>query len=168
MKKIQVLLASVALGFVLVSCNKTNDSGAQGAQSAVEATSSQEFTALSEDQPREDAIKEAQNHPLTQLVISQPFYNFGDVKKGEQVEHTYEITNTGDKPLIISSVKPGCGCTAPEYTKDPILPGQKGQVKLKFDSSSFEGLQQKSAEVFTNTEKSPVVLNFTANVINPS
>ncbi len=88
------------------------------------------------------------------------------LKKGDHVEHTYTVTNTGDKPLVISTVKPGCGCTAPDYTKDPILPGQKGKVTLKFDSSSFEGLQNKYAEVYTNTEKSPVVLTFSANVLN--
>ncbi|KAF5276567.1 hypothetical protein FQR65_LT16274 [Abscondita terminalis] len=95
--------------------------------------------------------KNSDNNP----GISEQNFDFGDVKKGDHVEHTYTVTNTGDQPLVISAVKPGCGCTAPDYTKVPILPGQKGKVTLNFDSGSFEGLQNKYAEVYTNTEKSP-------------
>ncbi|NAW51282.1 DUF1573 domain-containing protein [Elizabethkingia argentiflava] len=112
----------------------------------------------------EDAMAEDKKLPLTSLAVSESDFNFGNIKKGSHVEHTYVITNTGDQPLIISTVRPGCGCTVPDYTKAPILPKQKGKVTLKFDSSAFEGLQNKYAEVYTNTEKSPVVLTFTANV----
>ena len=102
--------------------------------------------------------------PITNVTLAQSHYDFGDVKKGESVQHDYEITNTGTNPLIISRVQPGCGCTAPEYTKDPIMPGQKGKVTLKFDSSSFDGAQHKSAEIYANVEKAPIVISFTANV----
>lgn len=103
--------------------------------------------------------------PLTNVALSENSHNFGDVKKGESVEHTYEITNTGNNPLIISEVKPACGCTAPDYTKEPIMPGQKGKITLKFDSTNFEGMQQKQAEVFANVEASPILIMFTANVV---
>lgn len=80
---------------------------------------------LAAEQTQADIVAEAKKLPLTTLAISENNFNFGDVKKGDHVEHTYTVTNTGDKPLVISTVKPGCGCTVPEYTKDPILPGQK-------------------------------------------
>lgn len=105
--------------------------------------------------------------PLTSLALSEAHWDFKDVKKGESVDHVYEVTNTGDNPLIISEVVPGCGCTAPEFTKEPILPGEKGQVMLRFDSSSFEGFQNKQAQVFANVENSPVIISFTANVTKP-
>lgn len=105
--------------------------------------------------------------PLTSLALSEGHWDFKDVKKGESVEHIYEVTNTGDNPLVISEVVPGCGCTAPEFTKEPILPGEKGQVMLRFDSSSFDGFQNKQAQVFANVESSPVIISFTANVTKP-
>ena len=90
---------------------------------------------------------------LTSLALSENSHDFGDVKKGESVEHT--------------KVVPGCGCTAPAYTQEPILPGKKGQITLKFNSSNFEGAQQKQAQIFANVERSPIMISFTANVIKP-
>lgn len=112
-----------------------------------------------------DLIKEAQNKPLTTIAFSETDHNFGDIKKGEKVEHIYEVTNTGTNPLIISNVKPGCGCTVPDFTKEPILPGKKGKITLHFDSSNFDGSVYKAADVFMNVEKAPVKLNFSANIL---
>lgn len=80
------------------------------------------------------------------------------------VEHVYEVTNTGKNPLIISAVKPGCGCTAPDYTKEPIMPGQKGQITLKFDSTNFDGVVYKSAEVYANVAQVPIEIRFSADI----
>lgn len=101
---------------------------------------------------------------VTSVALSESTFAFGKIKKGDHKEHTYEITNTGKNPLIISQVKPGCGCTVPDYTKEPIMPGKKGKITLKFDSSNFDGMVQKQAEVFANLEKSPIVLTFSADI----
>ena len=113
---------------------------------------------------QEELVKEAQAKPLTTVALSESDFDFGNIKKGEQVEHVYEVTNTGTNPLIISQVKPACGCTVPDYTKDPILPGQKGKITLKFDSTNFDGLVNKQAEVYANVEKAPIMLTFSANI----
>lgn len=115
-------------------------------------------------QTQDELVKEAQSKPLTTLALSEANFDFGKLKKGDHVEHIYEVTNTGTNPLIISQVKPGCGCTVPDYTKDPILPGQKGKITLKFDSTNFDGLVNKQAEVYANVEKAPIVLTFSADV----
>ena len=115
-------------------------------------------------QTQDELVKEAQSKPLTTLALSEANFDFGKLKKGDHVEHIYEVTNTGTNPLIISQVKPGCGCTVPDYTKDPILPGQKGKITLKFDSSNFDGLVNKQAEVYANVEKAPIVLTFSADI----
>ncbi len=112
----------------------------------------------------EEILKEAQSKPLTTIALSEGAFDFGKIKKGEHKEHIYEITNTGTNPLIISQVKPGCGCTVPDYTKEPILPGQKGKITLKFDSSNFDGLVNKQAEVFANVEKAPIIISFSADI----
>ena len=114
----------------------------------------------------DEMVKEAQSKPITSLALSENHFDFGKIKKGDVVEHKYEVSNTGDNPLIISQVKPGCGCTAPDYTKDPILPGKKGYITLKFDSGHFEGQVQKQAKVYANTEKAPITISFEAEIEN--
>lgn len=116
-------------------------------------------------QQQEKLVEDAKKNPVTTLALSESTYDFKDVKKGKVVDHKFEFTNTGKNPLIISAVKPGCGCTVPEYTTEPILPGKKGFVNLKFDSSSFDGMQNKSAEVYANVENVPIRLSFSANVV---
>lgn len=111
-------------------------------------------------------LAEAQKNPLTTVALKESDFSFGKIKKGDVVDHVYEITNTGTNPLIISSVKPGCGCTAPDFTKEPILPGKSGKVTLKFDSSSFEGNVAKAADIYTNVEKAPIRIGFTAEITN--
>lgn len=161
MKNLVKLLPVVAV-LSLASCKKD--------QSADQLVTTEDAVVV--DQPTADATlptvdgatAQAVSGPLTTLALSESAFAFGKVKKGEQVEHVYEVTNTGTNPLIISQVKPGCGCTVPDYTKDPILPGQKGKITLKFDSGQFDGLVNKQAEVFANVEKAPVIIGFSADV----
>lgn len=155
MKKI---LATLALSVVIFnSCEKKNEPADSLTQTAKQET---EVTPA-----KDDMLKEAQSKPLTTLALSESQHSFGDIKKGETVEHVYEVTNTGTNPLIISNVKPGCGCTAPDFTREPIMPGKKGTVTLKFDSSNFDGPIQKQAELFANVEKAPVTISFTGTVV---
>ena len=113
---------------------------------------------------QDEMVNEAQKNPITTIALSESNFAFGKMKKGDHVEHIYEVTNTGKNPLVISQVKPGCGCTVPDFTKEPILPGKKGQITLKFDSSNFDEMVNKQAEVYANVEKAPIVLSFTADI----
>ncbi len=144
--------------FGLQSCNKEKN------QPADQLQTTEQSVVAHEDHTNDELIKTAQAKPLTNLVLSEAMFDFGDIKKGESKSHTYEVTNTGTNPLIISAVKPGCGCTAPDYSKEPILPGQKGFITLKFDSTNFDGSIQKQAEVFANVEKAPIIIGFTGNI----
>lgn len=166
MKKTLSIIALSIIGFGLVSCKKENKE-TQSTETA--ATDSASVVApLTTDSVEAPAAGEAaapvSNEPSTSVALSENSFDFGKIKKGDKVEHVYEITNTGKNPLIISEVKPGCGCTAPDFTKEPIMPGKKGKVTLHFDSSSFDGNVQKYADVFANVEKAPIRLTFTANI----
>ncbi|MBE4947158.1 DUF1573 domain-containing protein [Chryseobacterium culicis] len=166
MKKTLSIIALSIIGFGLVSCKKENKE-TQSTETA--ATDSASVVApLTTDSVAAPAAGEAaapvSNEPSTSVALSENSFDFGKIKKGDKVEHVYEITNTGKNPLIISEVKPGCGCTAPDFTKEPIMPGKKGKVTLHFDSSSFDGNVQKYADVFANVEKAPIRLTFTANI----
>ncbi|WP_027376028.1 DUF1573 domain-containing protein [Kaistella palustris] len=154
-----VKILPLAVVLSLASCKK-NQQADQLVVTEDSATAVQAPAVESQDA----MLKEAQSNPLTTVALSEAAFEFGKIKKGEHKEHTYEITNTGQNPLIISQVKPGCGCTVPDYTKDPILPGQKGKITLKFDSSNFDGLVNKQAEIYANVEKAPMVITFSADI----
>ena len=79
-------------------------------------------------------------------------HNFGRMKEGEQREYDFEFTNTGKEDLIIEDCKGSCGCTVPEWPKDPIKPGQSAAIKVKFDSTKKEKDQEKSVTILANTE----------------
>lgn len=164
MKSIKVL-AVAALCTLAFSCNKKEETSAAQDVDSAQAQTVVEALSQQENPEESELLKEAQNKPLTTIAFSETDYNFGDIKKGEKVEHVYEVTNTGTNPLIISNVKPGCGCTVPDYTKEPILPGQKGKITLHFDSANFDGSVYKAADVYMNVEKAPVKLNFSANIL---
>lgn len=87
------------------------------------------------------------------LEFDKTEYDFGTVVEGEKVNGSFIITNKGKVDLIISNVQPSCGCTTPEFTKDPIKPGQTGEIKFGFDSNGRVGVQRKSITVTSNAEK---------------
>jgi hypothetical protein len=85
--------------------------------------------------------------------------------QGDVVSHTYAFENRGNAVLEIKKVKPSCGCTAGKVDKKILKPGEKGEIKITFNSDRFHGPQKKSVALETNAAASPVsVLTFTARV----
>lgn len=76
-------------------------------------------------------------------------FDYGNVKAGADGHRFFTVKNTGDKPLIISEVKPSCGCTTPEWSKDPILPGKTAQIKVGYNTG-IKGAFNKLIEVYSN------------------
>ena len=81
------------------------------------------------------------------------------------VEHTYSFKNTDEAPLIIQSAQPSCGCTVPDWSKDPIPVGGTGFVKAKFDTNGKPNAQNKTITVTANTWPKQTVLRFKAMVL---
>lgn len=79
-------------------------------------------------------------------------HNFGTFSESSpMVTCVFNYTNVGDKPLIINQAVASCGCTVPEYTKEPVMPGQKGQIKVTYNGAGkFPGHFKKSITVRTN------------------
>ena len=94
--------------------------------------------------------------------------DFGTKKMGEIVNITFHCTNTGTKPLYLFDVRPGCGCTLVDYTKEPIEPGKQGKIDARFDTNkSHPGTVHKDVFVHSNTSNnSPSYLSFTGTIIN--
>lgn len=115
-----------------------------------------------EDQARRD--EEIKNKPKTILVVDTTKHNFGNINEGDKVRHTWLVKNGGNEPLFIANVQTSCGCTAPFFSKDPILPGQSGEVTLEFNSTGKPGHVQKNALIIANAENAPFSIGFTADV----
>ncbi|QQQ27551.1 DUF1573 domain-containing protein [Chryseobacterium indoltheticum] len=164
MKKTLSIIALSVIGFGLVSCKKENKEVQNPEVIGVDSTNAPVAPVTPTVAGTEAAAPVKSNQPTTTIALSESNFDFGNIKKGAKVNHVYEVTNTGTNPLIISEVKPGCGCTAPEFTKEPIMPGKKGKITLSFDSSNFDGSVQKYADVFANVENAPVKLTFNANI----
>ena len=77
-------------------------------------------------------------------------FDFGDLHQGEKAEHIFQFRNAGNQPVVIENVLSTCGCTAPEWPKDPILPGKAGSIKVIFDSSGKIGRQNKIVTIRSN------------------
>ncbi|MDX2064053.1 MAG: DUF1573 domain-containing protein [Bacteroidia bacterium] len=103
--------------------------------------------------------------PVTTVQFEHMAHDFGRITEGEKVSHTFQFTNTGTEPLQITEVKPTCGCTTPNYSKEPIAPGAKGFVEVLFDSGGRQGAQNKTVQVFANTAPKVTTLTFTGEVV---
>lgn len=90
------------------------------------------------------------------IEFDQLKYKYGKVKVGSLVNHTFYITNTGDQPLVLIKVVPSCGCGVASFTKEPIKPGGKGEIVVKFNSKYKPvGLNIKTFTVFSNSKNNP-------------
>ena len=92
--------------------------------------------------------------------------DFGSKRMGEMVNITFKCKNTGDKPLYLFNVRPSCGCTLADYTKEPIAPGKEGKIAAQFDTKkAHPGSVHKSIFVTTNTSNhTPPVLKFSGQI----
>ena len=84
--------------------------------------------------------------------FDQEEHNFGQIRDGDIVSHTFRFTNSGEAPLIISKATAACGCTVPQWPKQPIPVGGSGEIQVQFDSSNKPGMQNKVVTITANTE----------------
>lgn len=102
---------------------------------------------------------------LTSIEWLETSRNYGKINEGQVLEVSYRFKNTGDKPLVIKSVRPGCGCTAANPPDKPIAPGEEGVINASFNSEGRGGVQKKDIYVTTNTkDKTEHVLHFDVEV----
>lgn len=102
--------------------------------------------------------------PLPVMDFVTVEHDFGTINEGDVVEYTYKFKNTGDAPLIIQNAQGSCGCTVPNWTKEPIPAGAEGFVTAKFDSKGKPNIQNKTVTVTANTWPKQTVLRFKAMV----
>lgn len=143
------------VAILFASCAGTDTSGRQsGEDSAKQAQ-------------RTKAVTDTSNYTSLQWVDS-TYQDIGKVKKGQVAEVSWRLRNTGNKPLVISQVSPGCGCTVAEKPEEPVMPGGEAKIRAKFNSSGqHEGENRKFLSVTANTKPTTnYQLNFRVEVTN--
>jgi hypothetical protein len=93
-------------------------------------------------------------------------HDFGEIMEGDKVEHVFHFTNTGNKELVITNVEVTCGCTTPKgWPRDPIAPGNSGELTVAFNSTGKIGKQNKVITVTSNSVGTVNQVMFSATVL---
>ena len=98
------------------------------------------------------------------MTFAETKHDFGNIKQGDIVEHVFKFKNTGNAPLVIKQVDVTCGCTTPEWPKEPIAPGKSGTIKAVFNSAGKMGQQNKVITVQSNAVNAPTQVTIVTNI----
>lgn len=104
---------------------------------------------------------------LPVLTFREDKHDFGEIIQGEKVEYLFRFTNTGKSDLIITQAKGSCGCTVPEWPKEPIPPGETGSMRVTYDSKGRKGPFNKTVKITANTVPNTTMLYIEGDVIVP-
>lgn len=158
MKK-YLFVSTVALAAFMFSCN--SDAPATDEADVVETTvvdpaveTSTEMTPVTTEMVTE----------VTSIKLDRMEHDFGKIPDTAPVETSFVITNTGDKPLLITNAQGSCGCTVPEYPKEPIAPGESRDMKVSFNPNGKEGVNNKTVTITANTEPATTIINIKSDV----
>jgi hypothetical protein len=103
-------------------------------------------------QPSTEASAQSVAVDAPVMTFEETNWDFGTIQEGDVVKHTYTFTNTGKSPLIIQNATAQCGCTVPDWTRTPVAPGEKGELRVEFNSKGKAGVQSKSVTITANTQ----------------
>jgi hypothetical protein len=146
----------------LTACKNDNSVSGADASSLAASTDPNGGTGVSPDGTP------APTGPATTVEYTDMVYDFGEIVEGEHVNYAFRFKNTGGEPLIISDAKGSCGCTVPDWPREPIAPGGSGEIKIEFDSKgkgSDDGQKQtKKVTVTANTNPPQTYLTITGVV----
>lgn len=111
-----------------------------------------------------DGIDTGSSNELPVMTFADTAYDFGTMVAGETSEHVFSFRNTGKSTLVLAGANSSCGCTVPEFSREPIAPGGDGTLKVTFASAGKEGHIMKAITVASNAYPSTQVLVITADV----
>lgn len=170
MKNFRILALFAFVAALSFTACKNDSSAAQDAARASLATTA--TTAPAANPAAMPAAPAAPVGPLTSLVFEEDTYDFGEIMEGEKVVHIYKFNNTGKEPLVISNAKGSCGCTVPEWPREPIPVGGSGEIRVQFYSKGKGKVggatQAKKVTITANTDPANTFLNIKGKVNKPA
>ncbi|WP_072319060.1 DUF1573 domain-containing protein [Sinomicrobium oceani] len=101
---------------------------------------------------------------VAKIDFKEDTIDYGEIAQGSDGQRVFEFTNTGNAPLVISNVSSSCGCTVPKWTSDPVKPGEKGTIEVKYDTKRV-GPIRKTVTVSSNAETPTVALKIKGKVL---
>lgn len=147
MKKLMLFAVAIAT-FSLMSCK--NDASKK----------------VDEEKKEMAEERDSKKEEFPVMEFEEKEHDFGTVEEGDVVEHTFTFKNTGEAPLIVSNAKASCGCTVPTWTKDPVAPGETGEMLVKFNTRGKPNQQMKQVRITANTESGKETIRIKA-FVNP-
>lgn len=102
---------------------------------------------------------------LPRMVFDQTMHDFGKIKAGEKVSYSFRFVNRGGRDLVIQNASGSCGCTVPDFPKEPIPPGREGFIRVLFNSEGKNGVQEKQVTVLANTIPNTNEIRIKANIV---
>lgn len=123
------------------------------------------WTAACDNRKQGEAAEATATGKLPRItLLEKGAFDFGTLTEGDTVEHVFKFKNTGEFPLIINNITASCGCTTPEWPREPIAAGKESFVRVRFNSRNKAGVQSKTVTIYANTDPSMTELRFTAIV----
>lgn len=117
--------------------------------------------------PPAPAPKLSETRTKTNVKFADVAHNFGSIQQDSKNTKIFKFTNTGTEPLIIEDAKGSCGCTVPKFPKEPIKPGETGEIEVVYSPGKQQGAQTKTVTITANTNPITTTLNISANVEVP-
>ncbi|MDR2679840.1 MAG: DUF1573 domain-containing protein [Tannerella sp.] len=112
-------------------------------------------------------VMSAQQKDASIAVVDSAVYDFGEInEKGGPITHTFKIRNDGEIALVVTKVVASCGCTTPDWTKDPIAPGKTGEIKVTYDPENRPGPFTKTVSVYSNGKAGSFILTIRGTVVS--
>lgn len=169
------LFVFAVAGLTLLACNNEepiskpmNTDGTERVASAASSDDDQRLEQARQERAerleRERQESKSASLPATNITFREYEHDFGVINEGDNVEHLFTFTNTGNEPLILENCKGSCGCTVPQCPKNPIPPGGTGEIKVVFNSQGKKNVQTKKVTVVANTDPLETTLTIKANV----
>ncbi|MEX2592977.1 MAG: DUF1573 domain-containing protein [Anditalea sp.] len=169
MKQLNLLPAYILTGVLLITgCDNNNKGEKDERIDALEQKISQLEQGQVTTPSNAQSVTPADPNSVGKLEFEEMEFDFGTINEGRVVEHQFNFTNTGQSPLVISNVQASCGCTSPDWTKVPVKPGDKGYVKVVFNSAGKSGVQSPTVSIQANTSPSVTRLRLKGNVSQKS
>ncbi len=103
----------------------------------------------------------------TDIVFEKTVHDFGDIPYKSDAKVTYTFKNISSKPIALTNVRASCGCTTPEWSKEPIAKKKKGKIVVSYDTNRI-GSFNKTISVFTDRQEHPIQLQVKGNVLPPA
>lgn len=162
MKRI-LFAITISLAVFTISCN--SDSSDTDTTTETAPMNNETTTTVTPEVNTTTPVTTEMATALTAMSVDRTEHDFGKIPDTAPVETKFVITNTGDEPLLITNAQGSCGCTVPEYPKDPIPPGESRDMKVSFNPSGKVGVNNKTVTITANTDPAQTIIYVKSDVI---